>query len=164
MLSTLIGMHIVNGRIRPRFGKKATIRKIILMGVMLAGFLFLFYLGVKGESYYLALSLIGIASLIYIMIITPEFQNPNNYFIKLKDENSLEGFEIYYKDKQVKMDYKIDSEGKIAFIDNKHKTDSVSYLDGSPMSRLERFKIVNFFTQWLYNNNLLSKEVKTSFE
>lgn len=62
------------------------------------------------------------------------------------------------------MDYKIDAEGKVAFVDNKHKIDSVSYSDGSQMSRLEKFKIVNFFTQWLYNNNLLSKEVKTSFE
>lgn len=94
MLGTLIGMQIVNGRIRPKFGKAAIIKKIILMGVMLAGFLYLFYLGVKGESYYLLLSLIGIASLIYIMVITPEFQNPNNYSIKLKNEDSLEGCQL----------------------------------------------------------------------
>lgn len=163
-LSTILGIQLVNGRIRPKFGPFATFVKALFFLGSFALFLYLFYVGIVENFEYVIISLVSIAALVYVALITPEFQNPKNYSIKLKDPNSLEGLELYYKEKLVKINYKIDEEGKIAFVDNKNKTKHISYASEEGMSRFEKFKIINFFIKWLHDNNLLSKEVKASFE
>jgi len=54
-------------------------------------------------------------------MISPYTQNPNNYDIEFKDENTLAGFKLYYKSKLVNVLYKVDKYGKIAFADNNNK-------------------------------------------
>ncbi len=106
----------------------------------------------------------GTFSVGYILAITPYTQNPNNFYIEFPNENSLAGFRLNYKGKQVAVKYAIDNNGKIAFADNNHKLNCISYADGTNMSNLTKYKIINYFTKWLQENNLLSTNVTTVFE
>lgn len=103
-------------------------------------------------------------SVTYILAITPYTQKSSNYSIKFIDENTLDKFELYYKNKRVNIKYKVDSIGKITFIDNMNKLNCVSYEDGSKMAHITKYKIINYFSKWLADNNLISKEVTVTFE
>ena len=76
----------------------------------------------------------------------------------------MEGFELYYKNKKVNVDYKLDEKGKIMFNNNIKKKDCISYADGSKMSNVIKFKIINYFSMWLKSKNLLSEHVTLSIE
>lgn len=54
--------------------------------------------------------------------------------------------------------------GKITFYNNNNKLSCISYKDGSNMSNLTKYKIMNYFTKWLNDNGLMSDEITTTFE
>ncbi len=99
-------------------------------------------------------------------------QNKNDYYIEFESENSLANFKLYYKNKLVNIKYKIDNNGKIAFAYNNSKLDCISYADadadadadGTKMSKLTKFRIINYFTKWLNDNHLMSEEITTTLE
>lgn len=97
-------------------------------------------------------------------LVSPYFQNAKNYYIEFEKEDSLNNFQLYYKNKKIKIEYKIDLKGKIAFLNNERKLQCISYDDGSKMSNFTKYKIINYFTKWLSDNHLLSNEVNTTFE
>ena len=97
-------------------------------------------------------------------MISPYCQNPNNYYIEFQDENTLADFKLYYKNKLVNVLYKVDQVGKIAFASNTNKLGCVSYADGSVMKKIDKYRIVNYFTLWLTENDLVSKDVTFVFE
>lgn len=41
---------------------------------------------------------------------------------------------------------------------------ATEYDDGSKMSNFTKYRIINYFTAWLLDNDYLSKEVTTTFE
>ena len=86
-----------------------------------------------------------------------------NYYIEFQNENSLADFKLSYKGKLVNIQYKIDNNGKIAFINNS-KLSCVSYADGTKMSNFTKYRIINYFTKQLNDNKLLSSEVTSTFE
>lgn len=106
----------------------------------------------------------GLFGLGYLLLINLYTQKSKNYYIKFESENSLNNFKLSYKNKLVNIQYKIDENGKIAFSNNKKKLSCVSYVDGSKMSNLTKYKIINYFTKWLNDNNLMSNEITTTFE
>jgi len=65
---------------------------------------------------------------------------------------------LYYKNKKVNIIYKIDSDNKIALLNDNDKPSCISYFDNSKMSSFTKYKIINYFAKWLNNNNLLSNE------
>ena len=100
----------------------------------------------------------------YLLLISPYTQNPENYYIEFESESSLNNFKLSYKNKPVTIQYKIDNNGKIAFYDNNNKLSCISYKDGSNMSNLTKYKIMNYFAKWLNDNGLMSGEITTTFE
>ena len=82
-----------------------------------------------------------------------------NYYITFQSDDSLDGFELLYKKKKVNILYKTDAKGKIAIADKANKIKCVSYADGSKMSNITKYRIVNYFGKWLMENDLLSDEV-----
>ena len=101
---------------------------------------------------------------IYLFLINPYTQNSKDYDITFVNENTLSGFTLFYKEKEVKIDYIIDNAGKITYRKNNSKLECISYADGTNMSNLTKYKIINYFTKWLSENKLLSSEVTTTYE
>ena len=58
----------------------------------------------------------------------------------------------------------VDSKGKIAFANNNSKLSCISYTDGSKMGNFTKYKIINYFAEWLNDNGLITDEVTTSLE
>ena len=108
--------------------------------------------------------LVGIFAFGYILLISPYIQNSNNYLIRFKSKSSFSDFELFYKNKLVVFNYKIGKDGKFAFSNNDNKLNCVSYAHGSKMSNFVKYRVINYFSVWLENNNLLSSEVTQSFE
>ena len=159
-----IGVKLVNGKFRPKYGAWAIIA-VIIMILFIIGFSCLFIYGVINMNFeVIIMSAIGVLSFGYILVISPYVQKSNNYYIEFQSEDSLEGFKLFYKGKSVNVQHRIDDSGKIAFANNGNKLSCISYADGTKMSNLVKYKIINYFSKWLNDNNLLSSEVTVTFE
>lgn len=162
-----LGTKLVNGKIKPRYSKGAVISNILLDIGLVAAIVALIYqlLNIdSADGEFLIALIAGIPAIAYIILISPYHQNPNNYYIEFVAEDVLEGFKLFYKNKLVKIDYKVDEKGKIAFKENEHKLNCISYADNSRMSNFTRYRIINYFSKWLNDNNLMSDEITTTFE
>lgn len=159
-----LDIKLVSGKIKIKSGIGA-ISTIIIMILLLI-------LSIFGTIYYLLnfdlkllLTFIGGAlGTIYLSLISPYTQKSSNYYLKVQSENSLTNFELFYKGKLVYINHKFDSDGKFAFTNNDSKLSCISYDDGSKMNNFTKYKIINYFVQWLGDNNLLSTEVTTTLE
>lgn len=155
---------LASGKFRPKFNKFSIVVTVLLF-ILLGGT----SIGLIYALLSLNLDLIltcgcGIFGLTYIILINPYTQNKNNYYIEFESENSLANFRLYYKNKLVNIKYKIDNNGKIAFANNESKLSCVSYADGTKMSKLTKFRVMNYFIKWLNDYNLMSDEITTTFE
>lgn len=159
-----LGIKLVNGKIRPKYGVWAIIGIIIIILFFLMSFCAFIYGLIKINFEFIIMSTIGIFSFGYLLLINPLTQKSSNYYIEFQNENSLAGFKLSYKGKLVNIQHKIDNNGKIAFANNSSKLSCISYADGTKMSNLIKYKIINYFTKWLNDNKLLSKEVTSTFE
>lgn len=164
IVGAALGVKLINGRLKPKYTKNTFI-SIGFMVLLLLLFIILFIYGLLKLNF--ELILIGIGGFFifgYFLLISPYTQNSKNYYIEFESENSLNNFKLSYKNKLVTIQYKIDKNGKLAFMDNNHKLNCVSYADGSKMSNLTKYKIINYFAKWLNDNNLMSNEITTTFE
>ena len=57
-----------------------------------------------------------------------------------------------------------DKYGKFKWSNNNAKLKCVSYFDGTKMSNFTKYRIINYFSAWLLENDYLSKEVSVTFE
>ena len=159
-----LGIKLINGKIKPKFGKGAIIG-IIIMFLLLIAFLIGFIYGLLSFDFeFIFMCACGLFGFGYILLISPYTQSSKNYYIEFESENSLNNFKLSYKKKLVAIQYKIDNNGKIAFSNNNSKLSCISYADGSKMSNLTKYKIINYFTKWLNDNGLMSDEITSTFE
>lgn len=164
LIGLAMGIKLVNGKIRPKYGKGA-IFVIIIFVLLFLSFMSVWIYGmIKGDLECIIMGFITSLAFGYLLLINPYLQNSNNYYIEFVDEKTLAGFKLYYKKKLVKIRYKVDQEGKIAFADNKNKHKCISYDDNSKMCNFTKYKIANYFAKWLASNDLLSKEVAFTAE
>lgn len=163
-----IGTKLVNGKFRPKYSLGA-VASIIIMSVLIilsVGGIF-FGIFVMDRPYgveFAGAMVVMLGLLIYVFTISPYTQNPDNYRIVFQTENSMNGFRLYYRRKQVVVWYVLGKDGKIAFADDMHKLNCLSYADGSRMGRHEKRKILNYFMRWLSDYDLLSSDVRVSIE
>lgn len=160
----ILGVKTVNGRIKPKFGKKAIVGiffMILLCLATLVGFVFAL---INGSSEWIIMCGIGFAAFIYLFLISPYTQNSRNYQIEFLSDNSLNGFNLFYKNKAVIVKYKLDNQGKFAFANDAKKLDCILYADGSKMGNFTKYRILNYFGKWLHDNGLMSAKITTSFE
>ena len=159
-----LGIKLINGKIKPKFGKGAII-VIIIMFLLLLAFLIGFICGLLSFDFEIILiCACGLFGFGYLLLISPYTQSSKNYYIEFESENSLNNFRLSYKNKLVAIQYKIDNNGKIFFSNNNSKLSCISYADGSKMSNLTKYKIINYFTKWLNDNGLMSNEITSTFE
>jgi len=92
----------------------------------------------------------------YIILLSPHQQYTENYFIEFNKDNISDGFKLFYRKKELTVSYKIDENGKIIFNEN-NKLKCFAYADGSKLSNLTKRRIINYFTSWLSDNNLISE-------
>ncbi|MBQ7668167.1 MAG: hypothetical protein IJS47_02445 [Clostridia bacterium] len=148
----------LSGKMKLRDDKKSMISGISFFALFIIIFIACFLIGILKEGYaVLSLgSLVGIAIFIYLISLSPFLQNLNNYYIEFPNEKSLEDFRLLYKNKLVKVEYKIDENGRISFNDDDN-LECISYADGSKMTNLTKNKIFNYFSLWLSEYDLLSE-------
>lgn len=159
-----LGVQLVNGKIRPKYGKQGIVAVILYPIILITCFACLIYGFINLELGFILYPSIGIFAFGYMMLISPYFQSSKNYYIKFQNENTLNNFELYYKNKKVKILYKIATDGKIAFLNNEKKLSCFAYENGDKMSNFTKYKIMNYFAKWLNDNKLLSNDVTTTFE
>ena len=164
MIGIYLGIKLVNGRFKPNFNKGAIIGLTFFGLILLFSIFFLVYSIIELNFSNIFISLFGIFSIMYILLISPYTQNSKNYYIEFKDENTLSGFNLYYKGKLVTVQYIVGNDGRIAFKNNKDKLSCISYDDNSKMSNFTKYRIINYFTKWLSENNLISSDVTVTFE
>jgi len=159
-----LGIKLVNGKIKPKFSKWSIVT-VIIMFLFFLGFLASFTYGLLTLNIeFIIMSAFGIFGFGYLLLINSVTQNPKNYYIEFENDNSLANFKLFYKNKPVSIKYKIANDGKIAFLNNASKLSCISYADGTKMSNLTKYKIINYFTKWLSDNNLMSKEITVTYE
>lgn len=159
-----LGIKALNGRFKPKYTKGAIVCIIIFLLFIVGFILALVYGMINLNLEFIIMPTIGIWAFGYMLLISPYTQRRKNYSIEFEKENTLKNFKLFYKGKLVNIDYKIDEEGKIEFKYNKKKIDCISYSDNSKMSNFEKYKIINYFSKWLSDNNLLSSKVTLTFE
>lgn len=159
-----LGIKLVNGKIKPKFGKGAIIGIIIMFLLLIASLIGFIYGLLSFDFEFIFMCACGLFGFVYLLLISPYTQSSKNYYIEFESENSLDNFKLNYKNKLVAIKYKIDNNGKIAFSNNSSKLSCISYADGSKMSNITKYKIINYFTKWLNDNGLMSNEITSTFE
>lgn len=159
-----LGIKLVNGKIKPRYGI-ASLIGISVMILVFIGFIGVFFYGLLNMNFEcIIMSAAGMFGFGYLLLISPYLQNSKNYYMEFENENSLNGFRLIYKGKQVRIQYKIDEKGKIAFANNSNKLKCLAYADNSNMSNFTKYKVINYFCKWLNDNDLMSEEITATFE
>ena len=159
-----LGIKLVNGKIKPKFGKGAIIGIIIMFLLLIASLIGFIYGLLSFDFEFIFMCACGLFGFGYLLLISPYTQSSKNYYIEFESENSLDNFKLNYKNKLVAIKYKIDNNGKIAFSNNSSKLSCISYADGSKISNITKYKIINYFTKWLNDNGLMSNEITSTFE
>lgn len=159
-----LGVKLIDGKIKPKFGKGAIIGITIMFLLCIASLMGFIYGLLSLDFEILFMCVCGLFVFGYLLLISPYTQSSKNYYIKFESENSLNNLKLSYKNKLVAIQYNIDKNGKIAFSNNNSKLSCISYADGSKMSNLTKYKIINYFTMWLNDNGLISNEITTTFE
>lgn len=160
----ILGIKLINGKIKPKYGMKPILTIVIMILLILACLVTLVFSILSLNINFILFTIIGLFSMGYLFLISPYTQKSNNYYIEFQNENSLAGFKLYYKQRLINIQYIVDDNGRIAFANNMNKLSCISYNDGSKMSNFTKYRIINYFSKWLNDNKLLSTEVSVTFE
>lgn len=162
---TSLGIKLINGKIKPKKRSIKTSIVIIIFILLLIIFSITFLYGLINLNIeYMLFCGITIWGISYLLLISAYTQNSNNYYIKVKTDDSFEGFELYYKKRKIALKFFIDNEGKFKWANNNSKLKCISYFDGTKMRNFTKYRIINYFSAWLLENDYLSKDVSVTFE
>ncbi len=126
-------------------------KRLIGIIVVLAAILVTAILSIINKGYGYAAGMI--AFMIYVSYITFA-QKKSDYRFEFAKEKGLRDMKLFYKDKEVKLDYRLDKNGKFMWNSNKEIND-ISYADGSRMSLyFTKYRILNFVNAFLDVNGL----------
>ena len=68
------------------------------------------------------------------------------------------------QEKRINLKFYIDNEGKFKWANNNSKLKCISYFVGTKMRNFTKYRIINYFSAWLLENDYLSKDVSVTFE
>lgn len=159
-LGVYLGIELINGKLKPKFGKAKYVG-LAFFGLFVVLGVFLLWLGiVNGDSVEDILMPIAlVASNSYLILISPI--TVKNVFVMIEEDGVVQ---VSHKNKEVTVDIVKDSEGKFNFAKPNSKHSCVRYADGSKMSLLNQYRIVNYLADALQTNGLLSEDVKITLE
>ena len=160
---TSLGIKLMNGKIKHKKRSVKTSIVIIIFILLLIIFSITFLYGLINLNIeYMFFCGITIWGISYLLLISAYTQNSNNYYIKVKTDDSFEVFELYYKQKKIALKFFIDNEGKFKWANNNSKLKCISYFDGTKMRNFTKYRIINYFSAWLLENDYLSKDVSVT--
>ena len=159
-LGVYLGIKLVNGKLKPKFGKVRYIG-LAFFGLLVALGVFLLWIGLtNGDSLDdIYMPILMIAAGMYIILISP---------VMVKDVSVVieEGgtVKVFHKDREVTVALVKDDKGNFNFAKPNDKHNCVWYTDGSKMSSFNKYRVVNYLVDALHTNGLLSDEVRTTLE
>ena len=147
----------ITGKFKPKCSKGMLLINLILDLCLIAATILFILEVIKLGNANLSIVIISailIPVLDYIILLSPYQQYTENYYIEFKDEKTIDGFKLFYRKRELEVLYEIDKNGKIVF-KNSDGTKCFAYKDGKRLSGLTKRRIINYFTAWLKDNNLL---------
>ena len=94
-----------------------------------------------------------IAFMIYVSYLTFA-QKKSDYRFEFANEKGLRDMKLFYKGREVKLDYRLDRNGRFMWNSRKEVND-ISYADGGRMSvYFTRYRVLNFVNAFLDENGL----------
>ena len=103
----------------------------------------------KGYGYGIGM----IAFMIYVSYLTFA-QKKSDYRFEFANEKGLRDMKLFYKGREVKLDYRLDRNGRFMWNSRKEVND-ISYADGGRMSvYFTRYRVLNFVNAFLDENGL----------
>ena len=94
------------------------------------------------------------AFVIYVPLITFA-QKKSDYRFEFQDKKGLRDLKLYYKEKEVKLDYRLDRTGRFMWDDTRKSINNISYADGSRMNTVyTKYRILNFVNSYMEQNGL----------
>lgn len=93
---------------------------------------------------------------IYVSFIT-FIQKSSDYTFEFVPEAGLKGFKVYYKEKELKLEYKLDRNGRFMWENEKKPFTCIGYADNSTMNKyITKYRVLNHINVVLEQNGLYS--------
>ena len=84
-----LGIKLVNGKIKPKYGVRGIISTIIMTLFFLGFFCAFIYGLININIEYIIMPMVGMYGFGYLLLISPYTQKSSNYYIEFKNEKSL---------------------------------------------------------------------------
>ena len=159
MLGTGIALKAINGKLKPKFGKSRYV-SLAIFGSSILISIVMMVLGIVTLNYeWIIMPSILLLSSTYLMCISSIMVRNVQVFIG-NDGAIL----VLHKNKPVHIDLVWDNQGKLNFRNPNVKHKCVRYADGSNMSSIQKYRIINYFSDVLHSCGLLSDDVRFTIE
>lgn len=111
----------------------------------------------RGSAVLTIVMLAGIYGCVYMISLSPWVQNAENYRF---EGDTPEDLRVFYKGKEVLVDYIVNEDGTIDFEDNTKKHKYIRWADGSRMREKTAYMILNYFM--MYMAGYLSEDARAA--
>lgn len=129
-------------------------KRLILLGAIMVLLLVVAVLSCIYKEYF---SCIGIILFeIYVAVITFG-QKKESYKFVFVPNSGLKEFKVFYKENELKLEYRLDKNGRFMWADSKKPINCISYADGSRMNKyITKYRILNYINVVMEQNGLNS--------
>lgn len=133
---------------------------LISIALIASGIYFIVKIEDPVERWIIGLGLIFVAVCVYL--ISMAGQKAESYNFEFTPNQGLKDFKLFYKGTEIKIDYKLDKDGRFMWGDYRSKAKCIGYADGRKASlffdNFTKYRIMNYLSGLLDQNDLLSKK------
>lgn len=132
--------------------KSYPIMRLVVMSIILIALTVIAVLSFMYKEYVCAIGII--LFVIYVCVLTFG-QKSSDYSFEFREGTGLAGFKIFYRGKEVELDYKLDRNGRFMWTDPKKPITCIRYADGSSMNKyITQYRILNYVNVFMQQNGL----------
>lgn len=127
------------------------------LAVLIIIMLLLIVVAVFSAIYKEYISCIGILIFeVYVTAVTFG-QKKEDYRFEFGANTGLKDIKVFYKEKELKLEYRLDKNGRFMWADAKKPVKCISYADGSAMNKyITKYRILNYINVVMEQNGLYS--------
>lgn len=130
------------------------VKRLVIILIILAALLVIAVLSFVYKEYVCA---IGIMLFVIYVCVMTFGQRAKDYTFEFQAESGLNGFKAFYRGKELKLDHKLDKNGRYMWADVKKPINCISFADGSSMNKyITRYRILNYINVYMEQNGLSS--------
>jgi len=133
---------------------------LISAALIASGVYFIIKIDDPVERWIIGFGLIFVAVCVYL--ISMAGQKSESYRFEFTPNQGLKDFKLFYKGTEIRIDYKLDKDGRFMWGDYRSKAKCISYADGRKASlffdNFTKYRIMNYLSGLLDQNDLLSKK------